>query len=90
MSDNEIASIPGDICKLKRLSDLIMIANKITELPDCIAVMPNLTMLDVTGNDLGDIPRINGAYPSLKHLFIDADRVRRECLKWLNNKPYYS
>lgn len=75
---------------MKHLSELNALGNKLTELPTCIAVMPNLTMLDVTGNNIRDIPRLDGSYPSLKHLFIDGANLMKECLKWLNDKAYYS
>jgi Leucine-rich repeat (LRR) protein len=71
LSGNDISSVPGDIGKLKTLTDLDISQNRITEIPSQIANLEGLTVLKLTRNQLSHLPDAIKKLIKLKVLFLD-------------------
>jgi Leucine-rich repeat (LRR) protein len=84
ISENDLKSLPDEICDLTRLIDLIANDNGIVDLPQRLGKLTALTTLELSNNRLRELPREGLAFRRLKNLYVENNPLNVECFAWLS------
>lgn len=75
LSNQNLATVPGDVNKLTKLNDLSLKGNKLTSFPPVILEVPTLITLDLSGNQISQFPEGLGKLTKLQSLNLAGNNI---------------
>ncbi|GAA5126210.1 protein kinase [Luteolibacter yonseiensis] len=74
LSDNQLAELPDDLPRLKKLRIIFCSGNRFTRLPEVLGGCPDLEMIGFRGNHIGSVPAA-ALPPNLRWLVLTDNRI---------------
>ncbi|MEH2149406.1 leucine-rich repeat domain-containing protein [Nostoc sp.] len=75
LSDNQLSSLPPEICQLSNLTTLSLFNNQLSSLPLEICQLSNLTELDLSDNQLSSLPLEICQLSNLTELYLNKNQL---------------